>query len=118
LKIDLGKILFCASLDSRNESGCFSAKQVPGFFVRVVFRAGHGRIQPYGRHAAHHFFGEDVPDVFRNYVGGYEVECIFLVDVVLGSDGAVVGAVLLVDRRLHLDAEDSRALVVHQEVVS
>jgi hypothetical protein len=118
LKIDLGKILLCASLDSRNEPRSFSAKEVPGFLVGVVFRAWHGRIQAYGRHATDYFFGEDVPDVFGNYVGGYEIKRIFLVGVVAGSDGAVVAASHLVDGGLHLDAENSGALVVHQGIVS
>ncbi len=118
MKIDFGEIFLCASLDSRNESWRFSAKEVPGFLVRVVFRACHGWIEAYGRHAAHYFFGEDVPDIFRDYVGRDKIKGIFLVDVVLGSDGAVVAAVLLVYRGLHLHSKDSRALVVNQEVVS
>jgi hypothetical protein len=109
--------LLCASLDSRHESGRFSAQQVPGFLVGVVFRAGHGWIQAYGRHAAHYFFGEDVPDVFGNNVGGYEIERVFLVRAVLGSDGAVVAAPHLVDGGLHLDAENSCALVVDEGVI-
>ena len=118
MKIDLGKILLCASLDSRNEPRSFSAKEVPGFLVGVVFRAWHGWIQAYGRHATDYFFGEDVPDVFGNYVGGYEIKRIFLVGVVAGSDGAVVAASHFVDGGLHLNTEDSRALVVHQRIVS
>jgi len=74
LKIDLGKIFLGASLDSRHEPRRFSAQQVPGFFVGVVFRAGHGWIQADRRPAADYFFGEDVPHVFGNYVGPYEVE--------------------------------------------
>jgi hypothetical protein len=118
LKIDLGKIFVCASLDSRNEPRRFSAQQVPGFFVGVVFCARHGGIQAHGRHAAHYFFGEDVPDVFGNYVRGYEIERVFLVDVVLGSDGALVATVLLADCGLHLHPENSGALVVHDAIVS
>ncbi|MGA8501910.1 MAG: hypothetical protein WB683_10200, partial [Candidatus Sulfotelmatobacter sp.] len=64
MKIELGKILLCASLDSGNEPGRFSAQQMPGFFVGVVFRACHGGIQAYRRHSSDYFFGEDVPDVF------------------------------------------------------
>ncbi|MFZ0278386.1 MAG: hypothetical protein WA254_21220 [Candidatus Sulfotelmatobacter sp.] len=118
MKSDLEKIFLCASLDTRNGPGRFPAQQVPGFFVGVVFRACHGWIQAYRRHAADYFFGEDVPNIFGNYVGGYEIEGIFLVDVVSGSDGAVVAASHLVDGGFHLDTEDSRALVVHQGIVS
>jgi hypothetical protein len=118
LKSDLGKILLCASLDSRHESGRLSAQQMPGFLVCVVFRAWHGRIEAHGRHAAHYFFGENVPDIFGNYVGRYEIKRIFLVRTIPGSDGAVVAASHRVDGGLHLDAEDSGALVVHQGIVS
>jgi hypothetical protein len=91
---------------------------MPGFFVGVVFRACHGRIQADRRHSSDYFFGEDVPDVFGNYVGRYEIKRIFLVDMVAGSDRALVATVLLADCGLDLHPEDSRALVVHQEIVS
>jgi hypothetical protein len=118
LKIDVEEISLCASLDSRNDPGRLSAKEMPGFLVGVVLRAGHGRIQAHGRHAAHYFFGEDVPDVLGNYVGRHEIKRILLVGVVLGPDGALVATVLFADCRLHLHPEDSGALVVHEEVVS
>jgi hypothetical protein len=118
LKIDLGKILLCASLDSRNKARRFSTQQMPGFFVRVVLRSWHGGTKANCRHSPNDFFGEDVPHVFRDYICRDEVERIFLVDMVAGSDGAWVATVLLADRRLHLDAENSRALMVYQGVIS
>lgn len=117
MKIDLGKIFLRASLDSRNDPRRFSAQQVPGFLVGVVFRAGHGRIQAHSRHATHHFFGKDVPDVFRNYVGGYEIERVFLIDMVAVFDRAVVAIAILINSGFHLNPDDPCAPIVHKKVV-
>ncbi|MFZ0586473.1 MAG: hypothetical protein WAM48_08965 [Candidatus Sulfotelmatobacter sp.] len=111
------KILLGASLDSRNDPGRFSAQQMPGFFVGVVFRGLGVRIQSQARHPAHRLLREYVPDIFGNYERGDEIEGIFLIGLAAGFQGAVVPQALFICRRLHLHAENSGAFVVNQEVV-
>src|SRR5258706_923299 len=96
----------------------FPAQQMPGFFVLVVFRSGHCRVQTYRRHSQHNFFGKNVPGIFWDDIRCDEIERVLLVNMVLGSDRAVVATPHLVDGGLHLDPDNSLALVMDQGVVS